>query len=300
MKNIINKTGFLMVSLALFQACASEPKETKVVRTPKTEKNLNISILLDLSDRIDTNLHSNQTMHYYHRDLGYIKSVTDAFTAHLQSKRVFFINDKIRVFIDPEPKSSEVNSLVQDLRYSFNNKTVNLESQVESVTGTYQDNARILYEQALQDHLYEGSDIWNFFKRNVKDYCIEDNHSNVLVILTDGYMYHEDSKYNENNRTSYLTSSTIRKKGLNTSSYKNMLEHQDLGFITEREGLEDLKVLIIGVNPNKAADNPYEGDVIEEYWNKWFKEMGVGKSKIVQAELPANTNGIIRSFILED
>ena len=49
--------------------------------TNETEnKNYNISILIDLSDRIDTIKHSNPTMEYYNRDLGYIKSVSEALT----------------------------------------------------------------------------------------------------------------------------------------------------------------------------------------------------------------------------
>ena len=37
--------------------------------------NLNISVLLDLSDRIDTIKYSNPSMEFYQRDLGYLKSV---------------------------------------------------------------------------------------------------------------------------------------------------------------------------------------------------------------------------------
>lgn len=300
MKNSTNIIGVLFAALSLLQACGVPSDETKD-SSVKKEKNLNISILLDLSDRIDTTKHKNQTMQYYQRDLGYIRSITEVFTTHLKSKRVFFINDKIRVFIDPEPQSPEVNSLVQGLRYSFTKNTVK-QSEVESLTNTYQHNATTLYEQALKDRQYDGSDIWNFFKRNVKDYCIDDNHSNILVILTDGYMFHKDSKYKNSNRSSYLTSKTIRIAGLNSPNYKDLIQKKDFGFITEQEGLEDLKVLVIGVNPNKALGNPYEGDIIEEYWEKWFKEMGISKSKskIVQADLPANTNDLIKDFILKD
>jgi len=300
MKNSIDKIGKLLMALALFQACASEPKEATVETQSKVEKSLNVSVLLDLSDRIDTVKYNNQTMHYYKRDIGYIQSITDAFTAHLQTKRVFFIKDKIQVFIDPEPKSAEVNSIVENLRYSFTKKTQDLNNKVGSLSGIYQDNVSKLYEQTHRDNSYVGSDIWNFFKLNVKDYCIDKDYSNVLIILTDGYIYHQDSKYDVGNKSSYLTSSKIRQNGLNKSDYKELMQQKDFGFITESKGLENLKVLVIGVNPSKKSGNSYEGDVIRTYWEKWFEEMGVTKYKIVQADLPANTDKLIRDFISED
>jgi hypothetical protein len=78
------------------------------------------------------------------------------------------------------------------------------------------------------------------------------------------------------------------------------MQQKDFGFITESKGLENLKVLVIGVNPSKKSGNSYEGDVIRTYWEKWFEEMGVTKYKIVQADLPANTDKLIRDFISED
>ena len=60
--------------------------------------NLNISVLLDLSDRIDTIKYSNPSMEFYQRDLGYLKSVAKTFTSHMLKKRVRQWEDKIQLY----------------------------------------------------------------------------------------------------------------------------------------------------------------------------------------------------------
>ena len=60
--------------------------------------NLNISVLLDLSDRIDTIKYSNPSMEFYQRDLGYLKSVAKTFTSSMLTKRVMQLNDKIQLY----------------------------------------------------------------------------------------------------------------------------------------------------------------------------------------------------------
>ena len=52
------------------------------------KSNINISLLLDLSDRIDSSLYPNPSMEYYKRDLGYITSVANAFEFHVKKKKI--------------------------------------------------------------------------------------------------------------------------------------------------------------------------------------------------------------------
>ncbi|MFT4733405.1 MAG: hypothetical protein ACI9K1_000357 [Arcticibacterium sp.] len=291
--------NFKFIILALALGCnTSESTEKEVENVHNVEKNLNISLLLDLSDRIDTTIHSNKTMEFYKRDIGYIKSVADVFSKHVRTKRAFFINDNIRVFIDPEPQSTEVNRRLESMKSEFTSKSPNIASRIKNLSNIYEQQTTALYTQTLEDNDYVGSDIWNFFKRKAKDFCVVEDHTNILVILTDGYMYHEDSKYLESNRSSYLTSSTISSLGLNSSGFKKDIEEKDMGFIATRSDLADLQILVIGINPNKKSGNPYEGDIIQEYWSKWFQEMGVQRYKIVGAELPTNTENLITDFIL--
>jgi hypothetical protein len=56
-------------------------------------------------------------------------------------------------------------------------------------------------------------------------------------------------------------------------------------------------VLVLGINPNR--NNPYEEKVIKAYWTKWFTEMKIKHFEIKNADLPSNTDKIIKDFILE-
>ncbi|MGB0177369.1 MAG: hypothetical protein ACPF9D_09390, partial [Owenweeksia sp.] len=106
----------VIVLAVLLGACQSDPgteatdKRSIQSGTAKASKldsrtNLNISILIDLSDRIDPLKYPNSTMEYYQRDTGYIASVVGAFSRHVSGKKVITINDRIQTFIDPLPQS---------------------------------------------------------------------------------------------------------------------------------------------------------------------------------------------------
>ena len=61
------------------------------------------------------------------------------------------------------------------------------------------------------------------------------------------------------------------------------------------QNLESLEVLVLGINPNKK--NPYEEDVIKEYWAKWLTEMKVKRFDLKRADLPSHLDKIIKEFL---
>ena len=111
-------------------ACKSEPEsETSSVQPKKEEnqaitshsaKNLNVSLLLDLSDRINPEKYPNPSMEYYQRDAAYIQTIANAFKANVQQKKIILINDQIQLYFAPEPSNPEINTISKDLKYSFN------------------------------------------------------------------------------------------------------------------------------------------------------------------------------------
>jgi hypothetical protein len=273
----------------------SDKEEKEVsVKSPVSE-NYNISILLDLSDRISLKKNPNPTMEYYQRDLGYIKSVSEAFTDHLKSKRIRQMDDKMQLFFNPEPLDPEINTIAKNLRISIdkNNASKDL---LNSINKNYASQTSKIYESAIKDDKYIGSDIWNFFDSKVTDQCIENKHRNILIVLTDGYIFYENTIMKEGNRTTYITPELIRKNGLNTTDWDKKLHQQDFGFIKANDDLSNLEVLVLGINPDKK--NPYEEKVIKAYWTKWFTEMKISHFEIKNADLPTNMEKIIKDFIL--
>ncbi|QGK72722.1 hypothetical protein [Flavobacterium sp. SLB02] len=296
MKNIFTIMAMFFLVVSTF-SCKKESykEETEVPVKSTVSEDYNISILLDLSDRISLEKNPNPTMEYYQRDLGYIKSVSEAFTQHLKSKRIRQINDKMQLFFNPEPLDAAINTIAQNLRISIDKNNASKEL-LNSINSDYASQTSKIYESAIKDNKYVGSDIWSFFDSKVKDQCIENKYRNILIILTDGYMFYETTVMKEGNRTTYITPELIRKNGLNTKDWDKKFDEQDFGFIKANDDLSNLEVLVLGINPDKK--NPYEEKVIRAYWSKWFTEMKITNFEIKNADLPSNMEKIIKDFIL--
>lgn len=296
---------FLVIfTMATTVSCENEIKEDAKEIAPgnvpakpsKNSADLNISFLLDLSDRINPAKYPNESMQYYLRDVAYIKSVSEAFDSHLRTKKVRQMNDKMQVFFDPEPQNQNINSISNDLRYSVTRENASL-ALLDKIKNNYASDPLKIYELAIKDNEFVGSDTWKFFKTKVKDFCIEENHRNILIILTDGYIYHKDTKMKEGNLTSYVTPQDIRGYGLNDKNWENKIDEKEFGFIPATGELENLEILVLGINPD--TKNPYEEEVIRKYWSNWFDAMEVGRYDIKTAGLPSNMDKIIKEFILK-
>tara|TARA_R110002033_G_scaffold167528_1_gene206735 strand:- start:13654 stop:14559 length:906 start_codon:yes stop_codon:yes gene_type:complete len=296
----------LVVSL-FFQNCAEENKTQKndvAIKEPSQliskcpefisknkNNNLNISILLDLSDRIE----DPKTKA---KDSAYLSSLAKSFINHVKNKKVILLEDKMQLFFNPEPSDDKINDIAEKLRVSFTKQTT--KSKLEETLKLYSEYPSKLYTLAQEDakiaNGYPGSDIWRFFKDNIKDYCIDDCHRNILVILTDGYMFYNKTIMEEKNKTSYLTPRSLKALKLNNSNWKESISKRELGFIPANKGLSDLEVLVIGVT-SQNDENPYAQDVIEAYWSNWLESMDIKDYKIKYAGLPSNIEKVISDFI---
>jgi len=219
MKRNIIKLGFLsFVIISL--SCADEKKEQEksiakkevkedVHREAEQSGDLNISILMDLSDRISPEKYPNPTMEYYERDVAYINSIAEAFLFKIGNKRINQIDDQIQVFFEPEPQNREINKISNRLKFSFDKTNVSKEA-LDRLHNIYQTAPEEIYNLAIADNNYIGSDTWSFFKNKVHDYSIEEGKRNILIILTDGYLFHINNKRKEQNRTTYLTPEYVK------------------------------------------------------------------------------------------
>jgi len=296
MKNTFTLIAMSFLVISTFSCKKeSDKEETEIAVKNTVSEDYNISLLLDLSDRISLEKNPNPTMEYYQRDLGYIKSVSEAFTQHLKSKRIRQINDKMQLFFNPEPLDPAINTIAQNLRINIDKNNASKEL-LNSINSNYASQTSKIYESAIKDNKYVGSDIWSFFDSKVTDQCIENKYRNILIVLTDGYMFYESTVIKEGNRTTYITPELIRKNGLNTKDWDKKFNNQDFGFIKTNDDLSNLEVLVLGINPDKK--NPYEEKVIRAYWTKWFTEMKISHFEIKNADLPSNMEKIIKDFIL--
>jgi hypothetical protein len=299
------KSNFIKISISFFLSvlifsCKNEDSRDKLKEEqtlPSEDKsfnNYNISILLDLSDRISPKKSPNKAMEFYERDLSYINSISEVFTTHIKSKKIRQMNDKIEIYFNPEPQDQEINNISKKLKFEFN-KDNSSKDNINLVNTTYKNETAKIYDLAIKDDNYVGSDIWKFFANNVTDYCIDNKHRNILIILTDGYLFHNDTRMIDGNLTTYLLPETVRSNGLNKANWNDILKQKNYGFIPANDDLSNLEVLVLGINPN--LKNPYEGKVINEYWSNWFTSMKVKKFVIKETGLPSNMDKVIKDFI---
>ena len=278
--------AFLTVSLLLSTLSSVNAQKSN-------SQNLNISFLLDLSDRISPAKNPSAAMPYYKRDVEYMKSIEKAFVNHVKSKKIIKLNEQMQVFFDPTPQDPAINAFSKSLKVKVDKNTT--KAGLIAIDRTFSDIPQKIYLSAIKSNKYFGSDIFNFFRKKVKNYCISDNHRNILVILTDGYMYHVDSKYFSGNQSSYITPAYIKSKKLNTINFKSDMVKNKIGFIPATTGLKDLEVIVIGINPSKK--NPFEEEVINQYWSDWLKAMGVKIFYLNGAELPSDIEPLLQKII---
>ncbi|WP_426429954.1 hypothetical protein ACPX19_10475 [Winogradskyella sp. HB-48] len=261
-----------------------------------SNENLNISLLLDLSDRISPDLHPNPSMQIYERDINYIKSVSNAFLTHLRSKKVRQMNDKIQLYFEPEPSNQNINRISEQLKFEVTRQNASLD-KLEKINQMYESIPKEIYNLAIKDNNYVGSDTWSFIKEKVDDYCIDEDYRNILVILSDGYIYHEEGKIKKNNMSTYITTKYFDQQGLKGSNWEDKYNNQKYGLIQAHGDLSNLEILVLGINPNTSG-NPYELDIIRKFWTDWFDKMNVARYEIKTADLPSNLDNIIQNFIL--
>lgn len=263
----------------------------------KEPKQLNISILLDLSNRIDTTVNPTIPQHYV-RDIEIVKSISNYFVSDMKKRGAFNSKGKIEIIFSPIPNDPNVNLYAQRLKIDCSAMSNPQKKDVyDNLTNTFTDNLTKIYNQTMIDKNWCGSDIWRFFKDDVDMYVDKnDNYRNILVIVTDGYIYHKNTVLNEKDRYSYISPKILEKYKLrNNPNWESDITKTDFGLICKRKDLANLEVLVLEVS---AYSEKYKSDedVIKFVLTKWFSEMGIKTTGLYYSELPIRTQKRITDF----
>jgi len=275
---------------------ASKAKEATAI----AEKQLNITFLLDLSDRIDPSEHPASPEHGQ-RDIAAVNSVVAIFKTHMNQMGAYKAKSRIRVLINPLPREEDINEIMKKMNIDLSKMKKPAEKKVvfDSMERIFSENITKVYDLAIQQQSYPGSDIWRFFKNDI-DHAIaaDTNYRNILIVLTDGYIYHKNSQIREKNRASYLTGPMIERNGFRkNNNWRQKFDEGDYGFLATRSDLDNLEVLVLEVTP--SPDHLDDEDVIRAYLAKWFDEMGIRRYAIYNSDLPVNTKMRIERFVAE-
>lgn len=256
-------------------------RPTKIDTIKNGPQPLNISIYLDLSDRLERELTPSQA----ERDTAIINHIVDIFIKDcVKNGRIIDSKNHLQVFFFPEPDNSEIALLAKGLNVDMAKTDIKEKRTVLSeMKKRFNTNLSQIYADAVSQKKYVGSDIWGFFSnRKVDELCVRKGYRNILVILTDGFLYHEANKISENHAHSYILPQT--------------LADPNSSLIAKRDGLDSLEVLMLEVNPFDQKQHDKQIAVLEQ----WFKSMGVSKFVVSDTNLPVNTETYIDNFIGSD
>ena len=262
--------------LVTFFSCGGGPPK-KVVEP----QSLNISVYLDLSDRLVRDLTPNQT----YRDMAIINYFVDYFRNQTLGPAILKSENKMKVFFYPTPNDTEISTLAQGLSVDIGEKLgVDKRKALDEMKDVFQKNLARIYEETLKAQKWVGCDIWDFFSsKKVDNLCVKKGARNIVVILTDGYIFAENNKINEVKAYSYILPQTLAVEGSS--------------LIDRRKGdlkNKNLEILMLEVNPYQ----PNQRDKMVKVLEDWFSSMGV--EKFVVAETDANltnTQTIIKNFL---
>lgn len=266
----------IIVAMVMF-GCSSEKqvKSKKDLSLP-----LNITIYLDLSDRLVRDLTPSQR----ERDLAIVEHFTKLFQDSCQSTGILKSKHRLRVLFYPAPENTEINTLASALVIDMKNlQAKDKRVELQKMPSVFKNSLAQIYDETLNAKKWLGSDIWGFFSnKKVDDLCIKKGYRNVLVILTDGYLYYELNKQQSQDAYSYVTSKTLLK--------------QNSSMIVKRKGLQGLEVLMLETNPY----SPKEHDRLQSVLENWFEGMEIGRFVVSETDLSSNTETVIDNFLNGD
>lgn len=270
----------MMFVIITLLACGSkgtnENNKGESTQTNSATKPLNISIYLDLSDRLERQMTPSQK----DRDIEIVNYMTEILKKHAVAQKILPSKDRIKVFFYPTPNDSKIDLLSKDLEMDLSKaqpaekKQLLLEFQNRFATSLSK-----IYDATLRGKNWIGSDIWGFFKKQIDTYCIREDARNIIVILTDGYLFYAPNKLKNGDNYSYILPQT--------------LSNPNSGLIVSRQGLENIEVLFLEINPY----DPKQQDKIETILQNWLKGMGVQKMYVGETDQPSNTKLIIDKFM---
>lgn len=267
-------------------SCGSGGSDKDSVQS-QAPKPLNISVFLDLSDRLicqDEQGKDNPISHLT-RDTAIINNLVDMFKDKCVEDKIAENKNHFQVLFYPMPDATNVQSLAQNLNVDMAEikEPAKKKEALLSMKDDFSKSLSAIYNATIEKSDWIGCDIWGFFcNKNAKvdNLCIRKDYRNVLVILTDGYIYHKDNCINKGTSYSYVTS-----KLLDSGLIESLM-------MPRTKKLDNLEVLMLEVNPG----DPKRHDKLVDLLEDWFKKMGVKRCVVSETDVPVNTKTQIDNF----
>ena len=226
---------------------------------------LNLSVFVDLSDRITK---EKDHMKQDDKDKIILKELVKKFY-NKNAKKFSQSKDAFQIVFYPAPDGAQ--TFAKDLYLDLSH--LNSIPEKRNALLNFQESLSVgvdsLYASALRAGEFWGSDIWGYFSKDkVKD-LHRNGCRNVLIIITDGYIFDDNIKDGKN--YSYILPQT--------------LSIPSSGLIPCKITHPDFEVYVIECNANPKTDFTKMKSILD----KWFKEMGIEEIDIQESDIPTNT-----------
>lgn len=270
-KSFIFKALVLLSSTIILAGCNSDEPE-------QSEKPLNVTILLDLSDRV---VRDNVNPCQKERDMAIVNYMVDKFKNAVKGNKLSIRKDRMKVMFYPTPDISQVQIVSKNLDVNLAKlQPAEKKKALMGMDTVFSEGLNLIYNQTISTKKWVGCDIWSFFSNGkVDNFCMADSARNILIILTDGYLYHKDNIVREGNNYSYL-------------SPRELQNNPNAELIVKRKGLENLEVLFLEINELHQQE-----ELIKNKLGNWLEGMGIQKYQVVPTDLPNNIEDVIDQFI---
>jgi hypothetical protein len=273
---------YICLIALMFTICSCSSRKKEKEEPPKPAP-LNISVLVDLSDRITK---TPNNVEQQEKDIELIRHIVNSIKEKAISSKLV-CQDKFQILFYPEPQLDSIAEISANLRFDMHCKTLKerplLKQKLKSMDSLFTTNLNSIYHKTKVTKQWSGSDIWGFFENKVQEYCIKDGYRNVLVILTDGYIYHNRNTRKEDGKYTFILPRVLRDNP----------DARLLNPFEKNSKLDQLDVLILELNPNPQNHEKLLKTILQE----WLDEMGVNKHKVLTTDLPSNIKPLIDDFI---
>ena len=269
--------AILAASMSSCKSCGG-PEEEKSVNKKQP---LNVSIFLDLSHRI---VEESDGMKGVEKDTEIVAVITDYLSSKAFNDKIKFNKDHIKVFFHPTPVNPQINQLAKGLEVDFaqygKKQIQQKQADAKNLTKNFNDNLKSIYDAAVADGKYIGSDIWGFFDTQVNKVCVREGYRNVLIVITDGYIYHEDNLVEDKAKKQ---SSFITKRSL----------AEGYSLLPVGGQINGLEVLVLELKADPRTDFGKMKSTIEQ----WLDTIGVSRHEVLKTALPSTTKKPIEDFL---
>ena len=260
---------------------------------------LNIIVILDTSNRVSRELHPDQI----ERDIAIVAEIVTQFEkvvkANINKSNELAYQDSLEIVVPNQPTVLSPWKIVNTLKIEDPGELDNLEGptgileDLKRQKKTLSDGMSKLYE-FVEQHPQTGSDIWEWFEYDAKDYIDEDKR-NLIICLSDGYLNFNQNIEATRNEGTFMKISALRD---DPTWRQKMRDGEGLKPIQDNLSSYDVKFLMLEIA--LRSDNsgfPYQNDfdIIKAYWDTWLGLMGIKDTDFIKrGHLPIRR---IRSFI---